>query len=78
MDAVCETELLNIFVAMIKLLLWQQTLTCLILQTDIAYILGFVISFPFTCNIYLPTMKSISVVTPKLSKFLSFSDRNLN
>ena len=34
-DAVSETGLLNIFVAMDKLLLWQQARTCLILVTDV-------------------------------------------
>ena len=35
MDAVSETGLVKIFVAMIKLLPWQQILACLILPIDL-------------------------------------------
>ena len=34
-DAVSETELVEVFIAMIKLLLWQQELTFLTLLIDL-------------------------------------------
>ena len=35
MDAVSKTGVLKMFVATIKLLLWQQILVCLILSTEL-------------------------------------------
>ena len=64
------------FAAMEQLLLWQQTRTFLFLLTDLLYNF-FLIRFLLTCETYLQTTKSISVVMRKLFKILSLCPQNL-
>ena len=62
---------------MIKLLLGEQTQRCLILLIDLLQRQNFVRNFLSTYKTYFPVMINISVVKPKLLKFLSFCPENL-
>ena len=77
MDAMSIKGLVKIFVDMLKLSLWQQTLTCLILLIYLLQEQNSVRNFLSTYTTDFTVMKSISVVKPKLLKFLSFCPRTL-
>ena len=75
MNAVSGIGPVRIFVAMKKLLIWQQSLSCLIMLIDVLERSNFVARFLSSYGTYLPVTKSISVLTPKLFKFYHFVPR---
>ena len=82
MDAVNQTRLVKISIAMKKLLLWQQTLTCLILLIDFLYLFNLLNLYLLWHQSYLSfSLFTRSQRTPELFQFFSFysfSNGNLN